>query len=337
MSLRARSFGSSFILAATLVLFGAPVAQAHDAPNGFYIEGGGGLEYWSIPSVEAIVDPSGNAIGNTDGSFWAKTGFVAFGFVDGDGTRLPDPIGRDARIEGRVRWARGDSDKTVDTLNPLGFREITNPTLPANGSVGGVPNQAIYETDLTSWEAELLYKTDVPFNDMLILTPFAGIAYAHLDVRNDFQIISNGADLSGLFSLDDEIEAHFGGLVLGGDVTFRPVSVFSVRAGVRADLMCVDSKLEADQNFARGLFGTAPFVNNHESARDIDFAARVGASLGMALHLGMFEIGVDGNARYHSYMPTAQHPTSVTDRTSQVGGHAAWTGSVMGRISILIP
>jgi len=330
MSLRTLSSASSFVLAAALALFGASVARAHDAPNGFYIDGGAGLEYWSIPSVEAIIDPGDNRIGNTDGTFWTTTAFAAFGYVDGDGSLFPDPIGRDARVEGRVRWAKGDSDKTVDAGVPLGFYEIIDPTTGANGSAGGL-NEAIYETDLTSWEAELLYKTDVPFNDWLILTPFAGLAYAYLDVQNDFTIHSNGFDLSGLFSLDDEIQAHFGGLVLGGDATFRPIPEFAIRLGVRADLMGVNSNLEADQNFFDGVV----VHDNHESARDVDFAARVGASLGMAVHLGMFEFGVDGNARYHSYMPTAQHPTSATDRTSQVGGHAAWTGSVMGRLGVL--
>jgi hypothetical protein len=63
----------------------------------------------------------------------------------------------------------------------------------------------------------------------------------------------------------------------------------------------------------------------------------VGASLGVGVKLGMFEVGVDGNVRYHSYMPTAEHPTNYTHRTSHVGNRSAWTGSVMGRLTIAIP
>ena len=334
MSLRTRVIGSSFVLAAGLLLLAAPAARAHEAPDGFYVEGGGGVEYWSLRSVHAIIDPSLNDVGDTDGTFWADTADLTIGFVDGKGTRFPDPVGRNARIEGHVRWAHGDSHKTVDTMNALGFFPINRPSDGPNGGSSGV-NEAKYRTDLRSWEAELLYRTDVPFSDLLTFTPYAGIAYSHLEIRNHFKIIQNGSDISAFFSLDDDVEAHFGGLVLGGDAEFRPVDFLSFRAGVRADLMGVSAKLQADQNFSDSFLGVFfNSHNNHESDRDGAFAARLGAGLGVALHLGMFEIGVDGHARYLSYVPMADHPTSYQAHTSEVAGHAAWTGTAMGHLGI---
>jgi hypothetical protein len=322
---------SSLVLLAILGLAAAPTARAHEAPNGFYVEGGGGIEYWSIPAVEAFIDPSLRQRGDSDGSFWAETAFLRFGFVDGDGTRFPDPLGRDARIEAGVRWADGDSDESVFSAAGLGFFQINNPVGPANGTL--TPTTGRFETDLESWEADLLYRTDVPFNDWLILSPYLGIGYAYLDVENEYSLVTGGMDVSNTFGLEDEIEAHFGGIVLGGDAELHPIDLLSFRLGVRADLMAVTAKLEADQN----LFVGGTQRRNAETDHDVDFAARVGTQLGMALHLGPVELGIDGDVRYHSYMPTAEHPTSFTHRTSHVGNRSAWTASVMGRITILIP
>jgi hypothetical protein len=322
MSLRTLLIGSSFVLAAGLILSAAPAARAHEAPDGFYVEGGGGFEYWNIDSVDAAIDGMLNELGHTDGSFWAETGYLTIGFVDGRGTRFADPIGRDARIEGHVRWAHGDSHESFDSP-AAGFFEIQNPS--SAFGVGMVPVTATYETDLETWEADLLYRTDVPFSDVLTLTPYVGLGYAFLEIQNDVQI----EPFADSIALYDDVEAHYLGLVLGGDAELRPVDFLSFRAGVRGDLMAVSARLHADQRIGPGW--------NVENDRDQAFAPRVSGNLGVALHFGMFELGIDGNFRYHLWVPAAVHPTYYDDATSKVKGFDGWTSSAMAHLKIYLP
>jgi hypothetical protein len=333
MSNQTRVFGSALLVAA-LCLLGASTAGAHATRTGLYVEGGGGFEYFSIASVEGIINPMIDDVGNTDGTFWAESYFLTFGFQDGEGTTLPDPLGRDARVELSVRYTDGDSDQGVDTNFALGFLPISNPVTANGSSSGPPPNTAFYETNLRKWDVDLLYETDVPFNDALVFTPFAGVTWSWIELDNDFTIFEAGIDFSDAFSLEDDTDAHFGGIVLGGDATLTLLERLTLRAGVRVDLMAVTAQLDAEQNFTFGPPGLVPPTRVAETDRDLDFAARVGAGLGAGIKLGMFELGIDGTARYHSYMPKAEHPTRHFDRTSRIEGRSAWSASVLARLTI---
>jgi hypothetical protein len=316
-----------------LCLLGAATAQAHPTRTGLYIDGGGGFEYFNLPTSDGIISSFIEPVGNTDGTFWAESGFLTLGFMDGAGTTLPDPIGRDARVKLTVRYTSGDSDQGVDTTTALGFIRINDPTT-ANGTFSGPPQTAFYETRLRKWDADLLYETDVPFNDMLVLTPFMGLTYSQLELDNDYTIFVNGTSISNLFSLEDDTDAYYGGIALGGDAELTLLDVLTLRAGMRADLMAVTAKMDADQVFSLGPFGAFGQTYPSESDRDLDFAARVSAGLGVGAKFGPVEIGIDGTTTYHSYVPIVQHPIRYGERTSRIEGRAAWSASALAHLTI---
>jgi hypothetical protein len=342
-----RHLGPATCLLGAALLVAPAVTSAHSpGHDGFYLGGGVGSEWFSLPSVEAIIDGSRNEIGGTDGSFWAESAHLVVGYGDSDGLSLPDPIGQNARVEAHLRYTRGDSDASADSTDDLGFVPINNPTFGANGTTFPTQNTAYSQTDLTQWDVDLLYRTDVRFDDVLVFTPFVGLTYSRTELENAFTIFGDGVDVSDYFDLDDQIETHYGGLVLGSDATFRPLDFLSLRLGVRADLMGATAKLAADQTLFDGLHpfpGTGTFRENRESDRAADFAARATATAGIGVDMGALRLGVDGFVRYHSWVPMAAHPTqdgflgAAPHRTSHIDGRAAWSAGWMARLTILLP
>jgi hypothetical protein len=294
-------------------LLAAVPALAHETwkePGHVYLRAGVNAEYVNLPEVEAFIDGGLETVGQTDDTFWAEGLHAVLGFVDGSGMNLPDPIGQNARIEARVTYLHGDGDATETDLASAGFFVVDDPGLAV---LAIVPVDALYESDLESWEADLLYQTDVPLCDRVVFSPLVGFTYTRLDLDNEFKTAAGGLLLP--LSVKDDLTTDYYGLALGGDLVARPVDFLEIRLGVRGDLMG-DADFRVDQQLG--------FATIDESDDDVDFAARATTSLGVTLRIRRLELGVEGYARYLSYLPVAEHPVSSSDSPSRIDDEDLW-------------
>lgn len=312
-------------LAAALLAAGP--ARAHETwnePGNVYLRLGVNAEYVNLPEVHGIIDVLRDSAGHTDDTFWMQGLHGVLGFVDTSGLNLPDPFGQNARIEARLTYLKGDSDATENNPLPLGVTPVDVPTMGAFGTF--VPSTALFETDLETWEADLLYQTDIPLLGRLVFSPLVGLTYTRVDLDNEFKIAVGG--LLVPFSIKDDLTTDYYGLALGGDLVARPVDFLELRLGVRGDLMGADADLDVDQQ----VLGA-----RHQSDDDADFAARGTASLGMTLRVRRLELGVEAYARYLSYMPVAEHPLSdgaftPADSPSRIDDKDLWSMGWKARI-----
>jgi len=332
MSLDPRSLVRGF-LALALALAAAPAwAQddAFDMPGGLYVGGGIGVEYVNLPEVSAILGPDGTSLGSTDDEFLTESAHLLAGFVDRDGLSLPDPVGRNARIELRGRFSRGHSDRTATGTNggPITFRFVDDSSL-VDGVTNGFPPRARHETELRRWEGDLVYLTDIEWVKGLVASPLVGLTFTRLDLDNNFIIKSGPTNLDGALNIDDRTNAYYGGLALGGQLRARPARFLEASLGARADLMAATADLEVQQN-AFGLFGQRREKSDH----DTDFAARLTTSLGLSMSLGPVALALEGFAHWLSYVPIARHPLFAGDRDSHIDHGDMWSAGGMARISV---
>lgn len=321
----------SGLIAITLAVLGfglAPAtAGAHDrwpAPGDFYVELGGGVEWVNLPELTAF-NTNGREFGAIDDEFRRWTAEVALGYADPDGLSLPDPIGENARIEGRVRYARGTSDTSVVSSNaPLLMRYVDDPSGFADALINA---DAQFNTMLESWDASLTYQTDVVLSTHLALSPLIGLTYSRLRFANDYKGVH---EPSGTFmELNDHTRTHYYGGVLGVDVTVRPVEELQIVLGLRGDLMGASASMFADQD-------TFLFERS-ESDNDTNFAGRGTASLGFTLSLGPLTLGAEGYASYLSYLAVADHPINAMERASNIDGKEMWSAGARGYLTIWFP
>jgi hypothetical protein len=94
------------------------------------------------------------------------------------------------------------------------------------------------------------------------------------------------------------------------------VDFLEIRLGVRGDLMGADADFDVEQ-----VDGVAV---RYESDDEAEFAARATTSLGITLRLRRLELGVEGYARYLSYLPVAEHPVSSSDSPSRIDDEELW-------------
>ena len=78
-------------------------------------------------------------------------------------------------------------------------------------------------------------------------------------------------------------------------------------------------------------------MNFTESDNDTNFAPRVTGTAGIHLSWQYVSLGIEGQARYVGYLPLADHPTSTTDRASNIDGDDLWSIGAMGRLTIWWP
>jgi hypothetical protein len=300
----------------------AAPAGAHDTwkePGSVYLRAGVNAEQVNLPEVKAPIDNLTESIGHTDDTFWMEGLHAVVGFLDGSGMTLPDPIGQNARIEARLTYLRGDSESSARPAPGLGvgFVPADVPTDGRDGSL--LADLALFKTDLETWQADLLYQTDVPLASRLVFSPLAGLTYTHLDLDDRFDAEAAGAPTG--FSMRDEVSANYYGLALGAELVARPWDCLELRLGVRGDLMGADADLDVDQRFGA--------LERDESDGDADFAGRGTASLGITLRIRRVELGVEGYGRYLSYMPTPEHPLSdgafrSADSPSRIDDQDVW-------------
>lgn len=325
------STGSRLPAAAALgvALLAAGPARAHDTwqePGTVYLRAGINAEFVNLPEVDAIIDLNRNSVGHTDDTFWTEGLHAVLGFMDTSGLNLPDPFGQNARIEARLTYLKGDSDATEIVPSLLGLTPVDVPTAGAFGTLAA-PSTALFESDLETWEADLLYQTDIPLLGRLVFSPLIGLTYTRVDLDNEFKIGLGGLLTS--FYIKDDLTTDYYGLALGGDLVARPVDFLEVRLGVRGDLMGADAVLDVDQE----LLGS-----RDESDGDAAFAARGTASLGVTLRIRRLELGVEAYARYLSYMPVAEHPLSdgalsPADPSSRIDDEDMWSAGWKARLS----
>jgi len=333
MSLDPRSLVRGLL--ALALAFVARPAGAHDErfdlPGGLYVGGGVGVEYVNLPEVSAILGPDATSLGHTDDEFLTGSAHVLVGFVDREGLSLPDPVGRNARLELRGRFSRGHSDRTA-TGTPGGaisFLLVDDSTLADGLLVAGSP-RARHETNLRSWEGDLLYRTDIEWVDGLVVSPLLGLTFTRLDLDNNFIIKDGPTNFDGTFNIDDRTNAYYGGLALGGELRARPTRFLEARAGARADLIAATADLEVQQN----AFGAFVGQRREKSDHDTDFAARLTTSLGLSLNVGPVALALEGFARWLSYVPIARHPLFTGDRDSHIDGDDMWSAGGMARLSV---
>ncbi len=322
-------------LTLTCLAFAFP-AQADErwiVPSSFYTEFAGGMEWVNLSETTAYFSPTpaaGNDFSHTDDEFTRWFAEAVIGYADPDGLSLPDPFGQNARVELRMRYSEGDSDNQDTSLNNLG---MVSPDLTVFTTF---PNRntlrALTNTSLQTWDVAAMYETDVVLDPVLVFTPSAGIVYSRLDLANDFKIVSTSPTRpTTTAELNDEITAHYYGVAVGAEFSLRPADWFRFDIGTRVDLMGATANLDASQDFN---FNT---VNFTESDNDTNFAPRVTGTAGIHLSWQYVSLGIEGQARYVGYLPLADHPTSTTDRASNIDGDDLWSIGAMGRLTIWWP
>lgn len=281
-------------------------------PGRFYTSFAAGVEYVNLPEVSGW---SSFLDAVTDDNFmrWQVEG--VFGFADPEGLTLPDPIGQNARIEARVRYGDGRSDNS---------RSVLVPGPPA--AVSFV--EALANTRMQTWDADLLYQTDVVASERVTLSPLVGLTYTNLDLANDLKFSIPGF-VPNSAELNDEVVAHFYGVALGSELTVRPADWVDFEFGLRADLM--GASVDLDVRTSAGPLAVS------ESDQDSNFAARATATAGVVLNLGRLSVGVEGFARYLSYLPKADHASFPGDRASNIDGEDLWSVGGMARLTLWLP
>jgi len=317
---------TSWIAAAALLSVtlggGAAAESGWAVPGSVYVEMGGGVEWVDLPEQTYPV-LMGEATGTTDDEFDLWTAEVAFGYADPDGLRLPDPIGRNARIEGRVRYAHGVSDNETQRGGATFFAVDGTGTFDAFGGT----TVSLFNSALETWDADLTYQTDVMVADWLAISPLVGLTYTRMTFENDFKI---GFMSPSKIEANDHTRTHYYGGVLGVDFSARPIETLELSLGLRGDLMGASSSMRVRQDrFTPD--------SRDESDNDTNFAARAAATAGLTWYFGPLALGVEGYARYLSYFATADHPMTSTDRASNIDGEDMWSAGARASLTIWFP
>ncbi|MBW2446600.1 MAG: hypothetical protein JRG83_11800 [Deltaproteobacteria bacterium] len=330
-----------FSLILAFGLTAATGAQAHDErwdPAGrFYFGLDVGAEYVDLAGIQGTVaGPFGllDELGETDETFWTESIGAVLGFADGAGLSLPDPIGENARIELRGRYTRGDSDSSADILGSLaGQFSPADPTVVASIACLCIfQARASQETDLRTWNLDLLYRTDVELVDGVVVTPLVGVTYTNFRLQNEFTLLATDlvAPEFVVSKLRDDTTGHYGGLALGADLRARPMGFLEFSLGLRTDLMGVRSTMQSELDEMGIELGS-------ESDGETDFAARVTTSLGVTLTAGPVELGLEGYANWLSYTPYARHPLSGTDDVSHIDEGDMWGAGWRASLTLYFP
>lgn len=316
---------AGWIVVAALLSLGLAEGAAAEAgwavPGSVYVEMGGGVEWVDLPEVSVGIS-AGESFAGTDDEFDRWTAEVAFGYADPDGLSLPDPIGRNARIEARVRYAEGTSQSDARA----GSASVGSITSGAAVLFLG-PVDALFNSKLETWDADLTYQTDVAVTDWLSISPLFGLTYTRMRFENDYKFRSIGGP--GTFEINDRTRTHYYGGVLGVDFAVRPSEAVELSMGLRGDLMGATASMEARQD--------AVLPTRQESDNDTNFAGRASATVGATLYLGPLALGVEGFARYLSYLATPDHPTTLSDRASNIDGEDMWSAGARASLTIWFP
>lgn len=319
-----RSLSLSTLALLPLLILAAPAAadDRWTAPGNVYVELEGGSEWVNVPEVTAI-SQGGESFGSIDDDFHRWSTGLAIGIADPEGLMLPDPIGRNARIEGRVRYALGKSDAGVRT----GVASVIQPD-----GVGGLAQagtvDVLFNTELETWDADLTYQTDVVVNDWLAISPLVGVRYTRMQFDNDHKVVNIGAPPA--IETSDFTRTHYYGGVLGVDFAVRPVDALELSLGLRGDLMGATASMNVRQD-------TFTVATNRESDNDTNFAAEATATAGITWRLGPLGLGVEGFARYLSYFATPDHPQFSGDRAANIDGEDLWSAGARASLTIWFP
>ncbi|HKI92380.1 MAG TPA: hypothetical protein VJ986_08755 [Gaiellaceae bacterium] len=303
-----------------VLLIGLPLgpAQAHDrwpTNGGPYLDIGGGAEFVNLPKVTAYVSGiPGDEFGGIDDEFWTWSAEAALGFVDSEGTVLPDPMGQNARVELRTRYSTGTSDRSQTG----DFLHINSPDQSIIFIALAPDMQALSNTMLETWEADLTYQTDVVVSDHVAFSPLVGLTYTRIRFENDFKTVIPGVAFQ---ELNDSTNTDYYGLALGADFTVRPVPAVDLVFGVRGDLMGADASMYSHLDAL------------DESDHDAHFAARGTASLGVGLRFGPLTLRAEGFFRYLSYLATAKNPID-TPRPAEIHGKDMWSTGARGTLAL---
>jgi hypothetical protein len=296
-------------LALALVLGpGSARADGH-----LYFEGGGGGEYVDLPALTAF-SQGGNKFSSIDDKFWLWSAEAAVGFADPDGMSLWDPVGENARIELRVRYSHGTSDNS-DTGDFVG---IIPPSLPIVMLIGTPNNQAESHTMLETWDGDLTYQTDVRLSRHWTLSPLVGLTYTRMRLKDDYRLVTT----LGTPELNDKTRTHYYGGALGMDFSFRPVEALDLGFGLRGDLMGASAAMHSHLD------------SFQETDHDTSFAGRGTASLHAEVTLGQLSIGIEGFARYLSYLPVAKNPTADSVHVAKIGHEDMWSTGGRGHLTL---
>jgi len=311
-----------------LLLLAAP-ASADDrwtAPGNVYVELGGGSEWVNVPESTAF-NVGGSPLGTIDDDFHRWSTGLAVGIADPEGLMLPDPIGRNARIEGRVSYAYGTSDARmrVDSPPPI----IAIALVDGSGALGiGADSELLFNTELETWSADLTYQTDVVVNDWLAISPLVGLTYTRMEFENDYKLVAFGVPPA--LETNDSTRTHYYGGVLGVDFAVRPVEALELSFGLRGDLMGATASMEVQQD-------TFAPTSIRESDNDTNFAAEASATAGITWRLGPLGLGLEGFARYLSYFAKPDHPGFTGDRASNIDGEDLWSAGARASLTIWFP
>jgi hypothetical protein len=303
----------------------APPASAHEErwheADGLYLDIRGGSEYVNLPELNAYTNAAFSRIGETDDTFWRWSAEAAIGFIDSEGLALPDPFGRNARIEGRLRYSDGKSDSKDASTSFIAVAPDLQAVAVGNAAT---PFDVSANSGLETWDADLLFQTDVVMADWVAVSPFLGLTYTRMRFENDFKITVAGLPLE----TNDHVRTHYYGGVIGTDLVIRPTGALAITLGLRADLMGASASMDANQDFAGAEFS--------ETDGSTDFAARGTASLGMELKWGRVSLGVEAFGRYLSHFATADHPElgSGPPRASNIDGENLWSAGATGSLTI---
>lgn len=188
-------------------------------------------------------------------------------------------------------------------------------------------------TELETWDADIVYKTDVFLSDQLWITPVVGITYTKMKLDNDFKSTGINVFVPLIHEINDHTRTHYYGGVLGAELTVRPLKPLSFVAGLRADVMGATSAMKASQegNSGGSIFRSA------ESDNDTNFAARATATLGFDLDFGPLTFGAEGYASYLSYLPVADHRFTGSDRPVNIDGSDLWTAGAKLSLTVWLP
>jgi hypothetical protein len=282
-------------------------------PGRFYVEGGGGGEYVDLPALTAFSQFPGK-FSSIDDHFWMWSAEAALGFADPDGTTIWDPVGENARIELHGRYSRGTSDNS-DTGDDL---YIIPPDLTPIMFVALPNNLAESHTLLETWEGDLTYQTDVTLSSHWTFSPLVGLTYTRLRLEDEYRW-NNGFSTR---ELDDKTRSHYYGGALGMDLSFRPVRALELGFGVRGDLMGATASMHS----RNGGF--------EESDHATSFAGRGTASLRAEATFGPLSIGLEGFARYLSYLPVAKNPTADSYHKAEIDHEAMWSTGGRGHLTL---